>query len=55
MKEKQLLIKSKKLSKKFIIVDGHIDLPYRLKEAGYLKKNKIDSYKNVISKLNLRK
>jgi len=41
MKEKQLLIKSKKLSKKFIIVDGHIDLPYRLKEAGYLKKNKI--------------
>ena len=41
MKEKQLLIKSKKLSKKFIIVDGHIDLPYRLKEAGYLKKDKI--------------
>ena len=41
MKEKQLLIKSNKLSKKFIIVDGHIDLPYRLKEAGYLKKNKI--------------
>ena len=40
MKEKQLLIKSKKLSKKFIIVDGHIDLPYRLKEAGYLKKDK---------------
>ena len=41
MKEKQLLIKSNKLSKKFIIVDGHIDLPYRLKEAGYLKKDKI--------------
>tara|TARA_B100000941_G_scaffold228206_1_gene170527 strand:- start:2368 stop:3519 length:1152 start_codon:yes stop_codon:yes gene_type:complete len=41
MKEKQLLIKSKKLSKKFIIVDGHIDLPHRLKEAGYLKKDKI--------------
>ena len=41
MKEKQLIIKSKKLSKKFIIVDGHIDLPYRLKEAGYLKKDKI--------------
>ena len=41
MKEKELLIKSKKLSKKFIIVDGHIDLPYRLKEAGYLKKDKI--------------
>ena len=41
MKEKQLLIKSNKLSKKYIIVDGHIDLPYRLKEAGYLKKDKI--------------
>ena len=41
MKEKHLLIKSNKLSKKFIIVDGHIDLPYRLKEAGYLKKDKI--------------
>ena len=40
MKEKQLLIKSNKLSKKFIIVDGN-DLPYRLKEAGYLKKDKI--------------
>ena len=41
MKEKELRIKSKKLSKKFIIADGHIDLPYRLKEAGYLKKDKI--------------
>lgn len=41
MKEKQLIIKSKKLANKFIIVDGHIDLPHRLKKGGYLKKDEI--------------
>lgn len=41
MKEKQLIIKSKKLANKFIIADGHIDLPHRLKKGGYLKKDEI--------------
>jgi len=41
MKEKELIIKSKSLAKKFIIADGHIDLPYRLKEAGYLNKDTV--------------
>ena len=41
MKKKQLIIKSKKLANKFIIADGHIDLPHRLKKGGYLKKDEI--------------
>ena len=41
MKEKQLIIKSKILANKFIIADGHIDLPHRLKKAGYLNKDDV--------------
>lgn len=32
-----ILKKAKKISKEIIISDGHIDLPYRLKNEGYLK------------------
>jgi len=32
-----ILEKAKKISKEIIISDGHIDLPYRLKNEGYLK------------------
>jgi len=48
MKENKLKIKSRELSKKFIIADGHIDLPNRLREDGYLNKDKIlDISKNT--------
>ena len=32
-----MIEKAKKISKEIIISDGHIDLPYRLKNEGYLK------------------
>ena len=48
MKENKLKIKSRELAKKFIIADGHIDLPNRLREEGYLNKDKIlDISKNT--------
>jgi len=39
MNEDKLKIKAKKLAKKFIIADGHIDLPNVLRESGQLNKN----------------
>jgi len=48
MNENKLINKSKELANKFIIADGHIDLPNLLKEAGYLnKKELLDITKNT--------
>ena len=41
MNENKLKVKAKELAKKFIIADGHIDLPNLLREAGYLNKEHI--------------
>ena len=40
--------KAKKLSKKNIIVDGHIDLPFRLYKENLLEEENINLNKNII-------
>lgn len=44
--EKNNAALAKDLSKKFIIIDGHIDLPYRLKKDGYMGNEKILDLRN---------
>ncbi|MEO9474321.1 MAG: dipeptidase [Cyclobacteriaceae bacterium] len=37
----ELMAKAEELSKKFVIVDGHVDLPYRMKKAGFILKKEV--------------
>ncbi|MEP4535267.1 MAG: dipeptidase [Cyclobacteriaceae bacterium] len=37
----ELMAKAEELSQKFMIVDGHVDLPYRMKKAGFILKKEV--------------
>ena len=40
-KEESLLEKADRLAHEFIIADGHVDLPYRMVEAGFMKRGEV--------------
>jgi membrane dipeptidase len=37
----ELMTKAKELAQKFIIVDGHVDLPYRMEQGGFMVQRKV--------------
>lgn len=41
LKEAELRIKAKELAQKFMIVDGHVDLPYRMERGGFMVQRKV--------------
>lgn len=39
--DEELRVKADELAQKYIIVDGHVDLPYRMKKAGFMLKKEV--------------
>ncbi len=41
LSEDELRAKAKELAQRFIIVDGHVDLPYRMEQGGFMLRQKV--------------
>lgn len=41
MTDDELMTKAKALAQKYIIVDGHVDLPYRMEQGGFMVQRKV--------------